>query len=118
MRRPFAASASPAVGVLFSAAQATTHAPQPVHRSMSITIAHLCFIALVLPFINAVNTESVDAPHPGANICKTVRQRDECKALAGKASDRRRIVNTPREGNDAGADAAALECERIYESEH
>jgi len=44
--------------------------------------------------------------------------RDECEALAGKAPDRRRIGNTPREGNEAGADAAALECERIYESEH
>src|SRR5512144_3352824 len=49
MRRPFAASASPAVGVLFSAAQATTHAPQPVQRSMSMTIAHWCFIVPGLP---------------------------------------------------------------------
>src|SRR5512145_2290360 len=44
IRRPFPASASPTVGELFSATQATTHAPHPVHRSMSITIAHRRFI--------------------------------------------------------------------------
>src|SRR5512132_572035 len=42
--RPFPASASPTVGVLFSATQAATHAPHPVQRSMSITIAHRRFI--------------------------------------------------------------------------
>src|SRR5512146_320198 len=50
--RPFPASSSPAVGVLFSATQATTHAPQPVQRSMSITIAHLCFIGSILPHVS------------------------------------------------------------------
>src|SRR3990172_7842422 len=45
IRRPFPASVSPTVGVLFSATQATTHAPHPVQRSMSITIAHRRFIA-------------------------------------------------------------------------
>ncbi len=72
----------------------------------------------MLPFINTVNTESVDAPHPRSTVGEAARRRDECKALAGKAPDRWRIVNTPREGNAAGADAAALECERMYESEH
>ena len=74
--------------------------------------------SLVLPFINTVNTESVDAPHPVSKIDRTTQKKDECEALAGKAPDRRRIVNTPREGNEAGADAAALECDRIYEREH
>src|SRR3990172_8081502 len=44
IRRPFPASASPTVGMLFSATHATTHAPHPVQRSMSITIAHRRFI--------------------------------------------------------------------------
>jgi hypothetical protein len=69
----------------------------------------------VLPFINTVNTESVDAPHPEHEINERARRRDKCEALAGKAPYRRRIGNTPRKGDEAGADAAALECERIYE---
>ena len=72
----------------------------------------------MFPFIDTVNTESVDAPHPGREINARARRLDKCEALAGKSPDRRRIGNTPREGDEAGADAAALECERIYEREH
>src|SRR5439155_1999719 len=41
MARPLPAWSSPAVGTLFSARHATTHASQPVQRSRSTTIPHL-----------------------------------------------------------------------------
>jgi len=41
LARPRAAWSGPAVLILFSAWQATTHASQPVQRSRSITMAHL-----------------------------------------------------------------------------
>src|SRR5947209_5561761 len=46
MARPLAAWSSPAVGTLFSARHATTHASQPVQRSRSTTIPHLRAINL------------------------------------------------------------------------
>src|SRR5438874_11228323 len=46
MARPLPAWSSPAVGTLFSARHATTHASQPVQRSRSTTIPHLRAINL------------------------------------------------------------------------
>jgi hypothetical protein len=56
--------------------------------------------SLVLQFINTVSTERADAPHPA---------RRATEAYFG---------STARERNEAGADAAALECHRIYELKH
>jgi hypothetical protein len=38
--RPFSASSGETIETLFSTLHATMHAPQPVHLSRSITIAH------------------------------------------------------------------------------
>jgi len=54
----------------------------------------------VLQFINTVSTERVDAPHPARRATEAY------------------CASTVRERNEAGADAAALECNRICELKH
>jgi hypothetical protein len=50
--------------------------------------------------MNAACIERADAPHPA------------------RRRDRSVLASTVRERNEAGADAAALECGRIHELEH
>jgi hypothetical protein len=57
-------------------------------------------LSAVLQFINTVSTERVDAPHPARHATEAY------------------CAGTARERNEAGADAAALECNRIYELKH
>src|SRR6476660_7353344 len=47
MARPRAACSGPTIGMLFSAWQAVTHAPHPVHLSRSTAIPHLCAMSAV-----------------------------------------------------------------------
>jgi hypothetical protein len=54
----------------------------------------------VFQFINTVSTERVDAPHSARSATEAY------------------WASTVRERNEAGADAAALECYRIYELKH
>src|SRR5512141_2204428 len=61
MERPFPISASPPTATLFSAVHATPHAPQPVHRSRSIAIAHLGFMRSPRP---APSHQVTDLPLP------------------------------------------------------
>ena len=57
-------------------------------------------LSAVFQFINTVSTERVDAPHPARHATEAY------------------CASTVRERNEAGADAAALECNRIYELKH
>ena len=57
-------------------------------------------LSAVLQFINTASTERGDAPHPARHATEAY------------------CASTVRERNEAGADAAALECNRIYELKH